>query len=407
MQEIMSSTLNQANNTDDSTPEVVAPERKKLKIGPLAFDKRQDKGEKENADVEMEQEADITPATQSGVSNEDVTVGGSGNEAMMTEKKSSEIVVASSSKNVKSSKRIQWDANVVASSSTSVMSSKERQWDGFLWSKSEAWIRRSVNMEMKRLMDEGKDLLYGWDDYIKGVRAHPMEKREFMDKLYKLAKDCKVTSGKWMISAPASLFNVLWDDICEANEKKGVLGGFCKGGMENEKTKQHLICIYCPDFTNVADCRRVLYNLHDICQPFDVSITGNFKCDFLGHLGLYRGTAMPYSIDRMRLTKVWKEPNLKRVMEEYKRDVQDRKLAIMLQLKQALTEKKELLKQASALNEPFTEKEIATVGEASTKKETPTGEEASMKKEAPTEKEVSAGKERQPENKVPPDIKKE
>lgn len=159
-------------------------------------------------------------------------------------------------------------------------------------------------------------------------RAHvadALEKRARMRSLYDLAGSFGLTCGKWKVFAPPSVADELWDAIRGALDA-GDLGPVAKISTFNRRSGTFLVCVYCNDFRDVGDCRRVLYALSGICGRFGVPIVSNFKCDFLSHLGVYavKGEGsheridVRWSLAEMGMRGHWANENLKEVLDELK-----------------------------------------------------------------------------------------
>ena len=212
--------------------------------------------------------------------------------------------------------------------------------DTWLWSRRNPSQNFSESGDMTRLQEEGAVLIDDWENHIQNRRVPLKEKQEFMRKLYRLATDCRVLCGKWMVFPDAAIIDDLWNDICEANERKEKLGGCCKVGPNNPQTNQHLICIYCRDSNDTAKCKKVLHELNEICKKYKVEITASFKPDFLTYLGLYRGMEYERSIDKLKLAKVWALPELQEVLRVHKEESGRKRVDAMQILEGAITTKR-------------------------------------------------------------------
>lgn len=157
--------------------------------------------------------------------------------------------------------------------------------------------------------------------------ADATEKRRLMRSLYSLAGNAGLTCGKWKVFAPPEVADQLWEAIRVALDE-GRLGAVAKVSMFNPRSGKFLICVYCNDFRDVDDCRRVLYSLHTICVPFRVPVVANFKCDFLSHLGVYATQASEHNrigvrwpLPQLGLGRHWANEALKEVLDELKDQV--------------------------------------------------------------------------------------
>lgn len=199
---------------------------------------------------------------------------------------------------------------------------------GWLLTRSEQWSARGrVKIEDKAgFLERGKQHLDYWKYRASRETVPTPERKAFMKQMYDLATSHGHVCGKWMVFAPVSVVDALWKDIVAANVA-GKLGGCCKVCTFNKVSGTHLICVYCRDFNDVRDCRRVLYALHNICAAYGVRVIANFKADFLTALGVYKSRsvniACSYTLRELKLTKEWPNRRLKRVLDNLKRQVRD------------------------------------------------------------------------------------
>lgn len=203
---------------------------------------------------------------------------------------------------------------------------EEERATGWLLSRNSRWSStgRVKITDKDVFMDTGAAWLEWWKDRMTREEVGVSERKDFMRKLYDLATSHGHVCGKWMVFAPVSVADALWADIVAANEA-GQLGGCCKVCAHNRVSDTHLICVYCRDFNDVAECQRVLYNLHNIAANYGVRVIANFKADFLTALGVYKSASSnvqcQFTLRELKLVKEWPNRRLKRVLDNLKRTV--------------------------------------------------------------------------------------
>lgn len=203
---------------------------------------------------------------------------------------------------------------------------EEERNQGWIVARNSAWAStgRVKITDKAGFMETGIHWLNWWKDRVARETIPVAERKDFMGKLYDLATSHGHVCGKWMVFAPVDVADDLWADIYAANER-GELGGCCKVCAHNKVSDTHLICVYVRDFNDVAECQRVLYNLHNIAANYGVRVIANFKADFLTALGVYKSAssnvACQFTLRELALTKEWPNRRLKRILDNLKRTV--------------------------------------------------------------------------------------
>ena len=150
-------------------------------------------------------------------------------------------------------------------------------------------------------------------------RLSPQERQAVVAQMYEIADEFNMVEGKWKIFADAKVADEIWLDLIRANSK-GLLGGTIKCLKFNKRTGKFLICCYVDDFTNVDGCRKVLLEAQKITQVYGVSITANFKADFLTACGIYcsHKDNRKITLNTLGLAKYWHNAALKAVLGDVK-----------------------------------------------------------------------------------------
>ncbi len=108
-------------------------------------------------------------------------------------------------------------------------------------------------------------------------------KQRTLNSTYALAIQHRITCGKWMLFIPPANVRRIWDAVHGATVR-GDLGSGSKVLVTPQGN--HVICIYCDDFSDESDVRRVLFAIRKLlCLREPPSLS--FKADILTHLGLY------------------------------------------------------------------------------------------------------------------------
>ena len=108
--------------------------------------------------------------------------------------------------------------------------------------------------------------------------------------IIELAKRHNVLHGKWLLYVKAELFDVDWPNIRDA-VLKGKLGPTAKIS-DSPENGMHVVCVYCPDFTDQAELlrvRRAIMNevpLRSLVTPHSMRQLW-FKTDAFTYLGKY------------------------------------------------------------------------------------------------------------------------
>lgn len=160
-----------------------------------------------------------------------------------------------------------------------------------------------------------------WARVKAGEHVSSAEKRQLCADLWATAERHDAVVGKWKVFAPARVADGVWTALCAANDA-GLLGGAIKLGPYNSRSGGFLICVYCNDFTNVADCRAVLRQAAHCCARYGVKISANFKPDFLSTIGAYRSTVRgyraTYPLSELGLLDHWPNQTLRRVLADHR-----------------------------------------------------------------------------------------
>ena len=112
-------------------------------------------------------------------------------------------------------------------------------------------------------------------------------KEDLARRVREIATSCSLTVGKWLVFVKTEHADRVWAAVCESTAK-GKLGCSSKISPTSPDSNNTLICVYCADFNNVDDCRRVLTHLFQIRSalnaPFSIN---NFKPDVYTYCGIY------------------------------------------------------------------------------------------------------------------------
>jgi hypothetical protein len=138
-------------------------------------------------------------------------------------------------------------------------------------------------------------LVQRWEGKLQTqARVSNEEKAQFMRELYALATRYRVVSGKWMLFPQKDYVDADWAKVAVATAE-GSLGVSSKVSPALNVTDSLLICVYCNDFNDRADCERVLKRLRTLGLR-----STSFKPDALTHLNLYAD-----DLKRLKLHKSW------------------------------------------------------------------------------------------------------
>ena len=115
----------------------------------------------------------------------------------------------------------------------------------------------------------------------------PALQKACVERLLAIARDQRVTVGKWMVFLPQQVVDAAWADIAHATAT-GELGCSAKvapiGGTTEARA---LCCVYVRDFDHRAELKRVLLKLQELMAKHGVKVTAGFKPDVYTHLGVY------------------------------------------------------------------------------------------------------------------------
>lgn len=114
----------------------------------------------------------------------------------------------------------------------------------------------------------------------------PALQRACVERLLAIARDQRVTVGKWMVFLPQQVVDAAWADIAHATAT-GELGCSAKVAPIDVTTKSALCCVYVRDFDHRAELKRVLLKLQELMAKHEVKVTAGFKPDVYTHLGVY------------------------------------------------------------------------------------------------------------------------
>ena len=145
------------------------------------------------------------------------------------------------------------------------------------------------------------DLLHGFEEQSAELRAaheksgakttapltrklNPL-RRELEQNIFDIARECGVTSGKWMLFPTVGNVDSCWEAVVTALEK-GELGGLAKVATDDGSDGARLICVYTHDFGDVDDVKRVLRGLIDIDLVSEQTRPIYYKCDAFTHLDI-------------------------------------------------------------------------------------------------------------------------
>ncbi|KAI1489682.1 hypothetical protein F5X96DRAFT_679574 [Biscogniauxia mediterranea] len=108
-----------------------------------------------------------------------------------------------------------------------------------------------------------------------------------------LAKELRVTCGKWMIFCNSLEVNDVWDVIAKAtaNNELGIAAKVAPRSTTDRRTEQ-LICVYTADFTDMKDVKRVAESLKQLGLVRGKSLY--YKPDVFTYLGIASGN--PWAI---------------------------------------------------------------------------------------------------------------
>ena len=139
--------------------------------------------------------------------------------------------------------------------------------------------------DIDRFVACGREELYFWEKKLmRNPNPTEVDKANFMKRIYRLAVDNKVVCGKWMLFPDVSEVDQWWAKVAQATAQ-GHLGISAKVAPALGATGSVLICVYCQDLSNRADCERVVKNL----GALGLAPTASFKADALTYLNLYSG----------------------------------------------------------------------------------------------------------------------
>lgn len=165
---------------------------------------------------------------------------------------------------------------------------KERQGEGY---GEVAGMVREIKDELEEYRRK-----YVW----KGSTVPKKVKDEVMGSVYAVASRHRVTEGKWMLRVEPARADDAWRKVAGACVA-GALGcaakiSPCVGGLGFDD--RALICVYCADFNDRADCRRVLEGIRALALT--TKVTGGFKADALTIAELYQP-----EFAALRLNNAW------------------------------------------------------------------------------------------------------
>ena len=121
---------------------------------------------------------------------------------------------------------------------------------------------RLYKVEGAQLLSTFQDQQTALQDPTKQTRKLNALRKQLQDDIFSLAKQSKLTAGKWMLfRAPADI-NRIWALVATA-VASGELGHAAKVASDDGSgdSKSRLICIYSEDFSDREDVKRVLLAL--------------------------------------------------------------------------------------------------------------------------------------------------
>lgn len=122
-------------------------------------------------------------------------------------------------------------------------------------------------------------------------------KAEVIRALYSSAVRNGQTVGKWMLFPKVEEADDVWEKVALATSR-GELGTSAKiAPCQDSSSNTTLICVYCDDFSDEVECKRVLEGI----KALGLVVTAGFKADILTHLGLYGA-----DFNKLQLGRHWK-----------------------------------------------------------------------------------------------------
>lgn len=152
----------------------------------------------------------------------------------------------------------------------------------------------SENEDTPTLLRKGRELLQEYENESTALReAHDKSgakttaaltrklnplRRELEKNILELARDTRVTHGKWMLFPTADRVDEYWGAVVRAMEK-GELGDVAKVAPDDGSGESRLICVYTADFGDTEDVKRVVKKLVDIGLVEKSNRPIYYKCD--------------------------------------------------------------------------------------------------------------------------------
>ena len=122
---------------------------------------------------------------------------------------------------------------------------------------------------------------YKRDVLFKKGKASQEDKKQFVQEIYDIAAEYRVTSGKWLLFPKREQADEWWTLIATA-VLEGKLAANIKISPCPPGKKTAVICIYC-NFTDKSVCKETL----DYLKELGMRVTAPYKADALTHLHLY------------------------------------------------------------------------------------------------------------------------
>ncbi|KAL2800777.1 hypothetical protein BJX66DRAFT_99465 [Aspergillus keveii] len=119
-------------------------------------------------------------------------------------------------------------------------------------------------------------------------------KRELETRLFALAQETNVVSGKWMLFITPDRVDSYWRRVVEGT-MRGALGYAAKVATDaGNGPRARLICVYTKDYRDRDDIKRVLMNLMELGLVRKGERPVYYKCDVLTYLEIMSGN--PYGL---------------------------------------------------------------------------------------------------------------
>ncbi|KAJ0426275.1 hypothetical protein BJY00DRAFT_129123 [Aspergillus carlsbadensis] len=119
-------------------------------------------------------------------------------------------------------------------------------------------------------------------------------RRELETRLFALAQETNVVSGKWMLFITPDRIDSYWRRVVEGT-MRGELGYAAKVATDaGDGQRARLICVYTKDYRDREDIKRVLTNLMELKLVRKGERPVYYKCDVLTYLEIMSGN--PYGL---------------------------------------------------------------------------------------------------------------